>query len=271
LFVGYGYTPYFVEASEADSMHQAKATALEHCILEIRKIRMRRCGPARRRGRAGLWSFCGAQGLDRPAEGGRTLPGRLLARAPDPAAGRPLQLRSRANAGKMAAQLRAGALRRSGPTHPGTAGAAAYRIPSAIILALPKTSISASKSITKVNRSIPPSLARGSLQFIWQCHPKRKPSILNAILSQAQDGHFCSAIFFEEHAGPGSSQPFFITATSARKPSGCRRWRPGEEKMKFKVRKVRRRSTDAELWRTAFARETKDVLDLVQVRLACPP
>ena len=35
----------------------------------------------------------------------------------------------------MAAQLRAGALRRSGPTHPGTAGAAAYRIPSAIILA----------------------------------------------------------------------------------------------------------------------------------------
>ena len=47
---------------------------------------------------------------------------------------------------------------------------------------------------------------RGSVQFIWQCHPKRKPSILNAILSQAQDGHFCSAIFFEEHAGLESSR-----------------------------------------------------------------
>jgi hypothetical protein len=34
---------------------------------------------------------------------------------------------------------------------------------------------------------------------------------------------------------------------------------------------VRRRSDDAELWRTAFARETEEVLDLVQVRLACQP
>jgi hypothetical protein len=34
---------------------------------------------------------------------------------------------------------------------------------------------------------------------------------------------------------------------------------------------VRRRSTDAELWRTAFARETEDVLDLVPVWLACQP
>ena len=34
---------------------------------------------------------------------------------------------------------------------------------------------------------------------------------------------------------------------------------------------VRRRSTDAELGRTAFARETEDVLDLVQVSLACQP
>jgi hypothetical protein len=76
-----------------------------------------------------------------------------------------------------------------------------YRIPSAIILALPKTSINVSKSITKVNRSIRPSMAPGNLQFIWQCHPKRKLSILSAILSQDQDGHFCSDIFFEEHAG----------------------------------------------------------------------
>jgi xylulose-5-phosphate/fructose-6-phosphate phosphoketolase len=48
LFVGYGYTPYFVEGSEADSMHQAMAATLEHCVLEIRKIQ----NEARRTGKA---------------------------------------------------------------------------------------------------------------------------------------------------------------------------------------------------------------------------
>ena len=38
LFVGYGYTPYFVEGSDPESMHQAMAATLEHCVLEIRKI-----------------------------------------------------------------------------------------------------------------------------------------------------------------------------------------------------------------------------------------
>jgi xylulose-5-phosphate/fructose-6-phosphate phosphoketolase len=38
LFVGYGYTPYFVEGSEPDSMHQAMAATMEHCVLEIRKL-----------------------------------------------------------------------------------------------------------------------------------------------------------------------------------------------------------------------------------------
>ena len=38
LFVGYGYTPYFVEGSEADSMHQAMAATMEHCVIEIRKF-----------------------------------------------------------------------------------------------------------------------------------------------------------------------------------------------------------------------------------------
>ena len=37
LFVGYGYTPYFVEGSDPESMHQAMAATLEHCVLEIRK------------------------------------------------------------------------------------------------------------------------------------------------------------------------------------------------------------------------------------------
>ena len=38
LFVGYGYTPLFVEGSDHESMHQAMAATLEHCVLEIRKI-----------------------------------------------------------------------------------------------------------------------------------------------------------------------------------------------------------------------------------------
>jgi len=38
LFVGYGYTPYFVEGSDPLTMHQAMAATLEHCVLEIRKI-----------------------------------------------------------------------------------------------------------------------------------------------------------------------------------------------------------------------------------------
>lgn len=38
LFKGYGYTPYFVEGSDPESMHQAMAATLDRCISEIRKI-----------------------------------------------------------------------------------------------------------------------------------------------------------------------------------------------------------------------------------------
>src|SRR5258708_8131898 len=48
LFVGYGYTPLFVEGSDPRSMHQAMAATLEHCVLEIRKIQKE----ARRTGKA---------------------------------------------------------------------------------------------------------------------------------------------------------------------------------------------------------------------------
>jgi xylulose-5-phosphate/fructose-6-phosphate phosphoketolase len=50
LFVGYGYTPYFVEGSDPASMHQAMAATLEHCVVEIRKIQeeARRTGKASR-------------------------------------------------------------------------------------------------------------------------------------------------------------------------------------------------------------------------------
>jgi xylulose-5-phosphate/fructose-6-phosphate phosphoketolase len=39
LFRGYGWTPYFVEGSDPESMHQAMAATVEHCVLEIRNIR----------------------------------------------------------------------------------------------------------------------------------------------------------------------------------------------------------------------------------------
>jgi len=38
LFKGYGYTPYFVEGSDAESMHQAMAATMDHCINSIRTI-----------------------------------------------------------------------------------------------------------------------------------------------------------------------------------------------------------------------------------------
>jgi xylulose-5-phosphate/fructose-6-phosphate phosphoketolase len=39
LFRGYGWTPYFVEGSDIDSMHQAMAATVEHCVREIRDQR----------------------------------------------------------------------------------------------------------------------------------------------------------------------------------------------------------------------------------------
>src|SRR5271165_812275 len=38
LFVGYGYTPLFVEGSDPESMHQAMAATMEHAVLQIRTI-----------------------------------------------------------------------------------------------------------------------------------------------------------------------------------------------------------------------------------------
>src|SRR5271168_213895 len=37
FFLGYGWTPYFVEGSDPESMHQAMAATMEQCISEIRK------------------------------------------------------------------------------------------------------------------------------------------------------------------------------------------------------------------------------------------
>jgi len=50
LFHGYGWKPYFVEGSDPDSMHQAMAATVEHCVEEIRKAQSecRTSGVARR-------------------------------------------------------------------------------------------------------------------------------------------------------------------------------------------------------------------------------
>ncbi len=50
LFVGYGYTPYFVEGSEPESMHQAMAATLDLCIMDIQQIQQeaRQAGIAQR-------------------------------------------------------------------------------------------------------------------------------------------------------------------------------------------------------------------------------
>jgi xylulose-5-phosphate/fructose-6-phosphate phosphoketolase len=50
LFVGYGYTPLFVEGNDPRSMHQAMAVTMEHAVLQIRKIQQeaRQSGKAQR-------------------------------------------------------------------------------------------------------------------------------------------------------------------------------------------------------------------------------
>ena len=50
LLRGYGWNPYFVEGSEHDSMHQAMAATLDHCVAEIKTVQedCRNSGIARR-------------------------------------------------------------------------------------------------------------------------------------------------------------------------------------------------------------------------------
>ena len=91
LFVGYGYTPLFVEGNEPRSMHQAMAATLEHAVLEIRKIQQeaRSSGKAQRP-RWPMIVLRSPKGWTAPRQvDGHFLEG-FCARAPDPAAGRPL-------------------------------------------------------------------------------------------------------------------------------------------------------------------------------------
>ena len=78
LFRGYGWTPYFVEGSDTDSMHQAMAATVEHCVREIREHRRaaREHGeshsPALAHDRAAL-----TKGMDRSARSRRPLISRV--------------------------------------------------------------------------------------------------------------------------------------------------------------------------------------------------
>ena len=89
LFRGYGWTPYFVEGSDPESMHQAMAATVEHCISEIRKSQQeaRSSGVAQS---SPLADDCAAhaEGLGRAGEGRRPQTGGLLAGAPGSAGGR---------------------------------------------------------------------------------------------------------------------------------------------------------------------------------------
>jgi xylulose-5-phosphate/fructose-6-phosphate phosphoketolase len=77
LFRGYGWTPYFVEGSDPETMHQAMAATVEHCIGDIRKHQeeARKSGTANRP----LWPMIvlrTPKGWTAPAEvGGHKLEG----------------------------------------------------------------------------------------------------------------------------------------------------------------------------------------------------
>ena len=83
LFVGYGYTPYFVEGSDPTEMHQKMAATLDAAIGEIRAIQKQ--GARHRQGRAPALAddrAALAEGLDR-TQGGQGPQGRrFLALAP---------------------------------------------------------------------------------------------------------------------------------------------------------------------------------------------
>jgi xylulose-5-phosphate/fructose-6-phosphate phosphoketolase len=77
LFRGYGWTPYFVEGSDPESMHQAMAATVEHCISEIRNYqREARSSGAAERPRWPMIVLRSPKGWTAPAEvGGHRLEG----------------------------------------------------------------------------------------------------------------------------------------------------------------------------------------------------
>ena len=88
LLRGYGWTPYFVEGSDPETMHQAMAATVEHCVQEIRRSptgmqKERRGAPAPLAHDRAPFS----QGMGRTKRSGWSQARRLLARPPGSAAG----------------------------------------------------------------------------------------------------------------------------------------------------------------------------------------
>ena len=127
LFVGYGYTPYFVEGSDPAAMHQKMAATLERAVGEIRAVQqaaraVEHAGPsALADDRAAL-----AEGMDR-AEGDQGSQGRgVVALAPGAVRRRARQSRAPEAARRLDAQLPArGAVRRERPAGARAEGAGA--------------------------------------------------------------------------------------------------------------------------------------------------
>ena len=89
LFRGYGWTPYFVEGSDPDSMHQAMAATVEHCVAEIRKYQQEaRSSGIAVRPRWPMIVLRTPKGWGAPQEVGRPQAGGLLAGPPGSAGGR---------------------------------------------------------------------------------------------------------------------------------------------------------------------------------------
>ena len=117
LFYGYGWTPYFVEGSDPESMHQAMAATLDHCVAEIRALQAQ----ARTTGEAfrPRWPMIvlrSPKGWTAPAElNGHQLEGSWRAHQV-PIADVPKNAEHLALLEQLAAQLPArGAVRRRGP------------------------------------------------------------------------------------------------------------------------------------------------------------
>jgi phosphoketolase len=128
LFKGYGWTPYFVEGSDPDSMHQAMAATVEHCVSEIRRSSRR---PALRGRQAPpLADDCPAdsEGLECAGGGRRSQAGGLLACAPGSDGGREEESRAPQASRKLDARTKAGGtVRREWQAHSGTQSTGADR------------------------------------------------------------------------------------------------------------------------------------------------
>ena len=89
LFRGYGWTPYFVEGSDHDSMHQAMAATVEQCVSEIRTSqRDARSSGVATRPRWPMIVLRTPKGWSCTRGGRRPQAGRLLASAPSSDGGR---------------------------------------------------------------------------------------------------------------------------------------------------------------------------------------